>query len=30
MSEWPEGEDITQEMAEIREHYGTYEEDRGR
>jgi len=27
---WPLDEDITSEMQEVREHYGTYEEDRGR
>lgn len=27
---WPENQDITAEMAEIRSHYGKYEEDKGR
>lgn len=27
---WPEGEDITQEMAEVRSHLGSYELDPGR
>jgi hypothetical protein len=30
MAGWPEEEDITQELAEVRSHYGAYEEDRGR
>lgn len=30
MAGWPEDEDITQEMAEVRSHHGTYQEDRGR
>lgn len=27
---WPQDEDITQEMAEVRDHVGAYQEDRGR
>lgn len=30
ISLWPQDEDYTQEMAEVREHLGKYEEDRGR
>lgn len=27
---WPEDEDITMEMAEVKQHIGMYKEDRGR
>jgi hypothetical protein len=30
MAFWPDEEDITQEMAEVKNHIGTYEEDKGR
>jgi hypothetical protein len=30
MDGWPEDEDITQEMAEVRHHQDQYEEDTGR
>jgi hypothetical protein len=30
MKVWHEGEDITAEMAEVREHAGAYAEDQGR
>jgi hypothetical protein len=30
MALWPGDEDITQEMAEVKSHHGTYEEDKGR
>ncbi len=30
MAFWPEEEDITQEMAEVKSHFGAYEEDKGR
>lgn len=30
MEEWPQDEDITQELAEVRDHIGKYELDQGR
>jgi hypothetical protein len=30
LDDWPEGEDITQELAEVRSHIGNYELDPGR
>jgi len=30
LEDWGDDEDITQELAEVREHMGVYEEDKGR